>query len=131
MGASPNRIVHDHLHGGAYWLTFVKGLLNPGEHEGCTAGPRHSPDLADTTQRAAARATLKRWNAIVDAAIDGEENDDLVELDDVFATLDVVPGVGPFPDTAPADWWDALTTSEKQGYRTQIVNAAMAARISA
>lgn len=131
MGASPNRIVHDHIYGGTYWLTFVNGLLSPGKHEGCSLGPRHSPDLADSTQRAAARATLKRWNAVVDAAIEDEENDDLVELDDVFATFDVAPGVGPFPATSPSDWWDALTTSERQSIRTQIVNAGLGARISA
>lgn len=131
MGASPNRIVHDHIYGGTYWLTFVNGLLSPGKHEGCSLGPRHSPDLADSSQRAAARATLRRWCTLLEAALTDEENGDVVELDDVFATFDAAPGVGPFPATSPADWWDALTTSERQSIRTQIVNAGLGARISA
>ncbi len=131
MGASPNRIVHDHLYAGVYWLTFVNGLLSPAKHEGCSLGPRHSPDLADSTQRAAARATLRRWCALLDAALTDEENGDVVELDDVFATFDVAPSNGPFPGISPADWWSSLATSERQAFRDQIVNAGFGARISA
>ena len=131
MGASPNKIVHRHMFDGEPWLELVLGIGADGVHYGCTLGRCWSPDVADSSKRAAARGTARRWLAVYTAALDVEEGEPLSALDAEFAALTSAPSAGPWPGVTPAAWWAGLSTEHRAAFGRAIVDAGLGAVISA
>lgn len=131
MGASPDRIVHDHIFARVRWLELVLGIGSEGVHYGCSLGRRWSPDVDDAGKRGAARGTLRRWLAVLGAALDVEEGAPMSALDAEFAVLTYAPPDGPFPGISPAAWWAGLPPQERAAFVTAIVDAGLGSTISA
>lgn len=130
MGASPNRIVHDHRTGDLRWLELVYGSGDDGVHAGFVIGVR--PPSESAPFRAIGRATLQIVASLYAAACDAEETGQTAALDAVFATLTTPgPSDSPWPGVVPATVWAAQTTAEKLLWAAQIVSAGLDARISA
>lgn len=133
MGASPNKIVQDHVVSGVVWLTLAWGDGTGGVHTGCSLGRRWSVETcaADSSKRTEALATHALWRSLVDAAQADAADASTDELDAMFAGLTSSPGAGPWPSVAPSSWWSSLTTSQREAMRDQVLAAAVGSRISA
>ena len=127
MGARPNFNVHIDSH---HLCLLIGQGDTPASHTGCVIGPVITkPGIS----RLDACMTMGAFSNIVGAAVAVTLGGaPAAYLDGAFSTL-TTPGASdsPWPGVKPADFWSALTSTQKAALAEAIVDAAIYSRPTA